>query len=311
MKIKFLTIFCLSIISAGPVLAFWRWNNKGKCNITLASSTIERLVEKYVPSSANNRESAASVLLLKESGDMEKTLYSKNANSAQAVASTQKIITAWVAIKYGNLDQSIQFLDTDLTYDLEGRRAIFPGTTTEINPGDNATLKQLINTLLIQSSNGAAQAIAHGVSNGNVRDFVNLMNQEVKFLLNNEDVNSYFQNPHGLTDIDDHYKFGDPEIKQLSTSNNMARLIGKIMGDSKFRQALVLSGISDAKIGQLIKVGSTKAAGNTIVVRIPYGSGCGEKGVSMAFFGESADDQFPRFFSLIKEIQNKIKNSLR
>ena len=202
-------------------------------------------------------------------------------------------------------------MDSDLSYDLEGGRAIFPGTAIEMNPGDHATLKQLISTLLLQSSNGAAQAIARGVAKENVRDFVTLMNQEVKFLLNDVDVNSYFQNPHGLTDTDDHYKFGDPEIKQHSTANNMARFIGKIMGDSKFRQALIISGIPDAKIGQLIKVGSTQAAGNTIVVRVPFGSGCGEKSVSMAFFGESGNNQFPRFYSLINEIQNEIKKSLR
>jgi len=234
MKIKLLIIFCLNIISVNPVLAFWPFSTP-KCIITIAPTTIDALVEKYVPIGANNRESAASVLSLSENGDIEKTLFSKNATNSQAVASTQKIITAWVAIKYGNLDQSIQFLDSDLSYDLEGVRALFPSTTTEINPGDTATLKQLIYTLLNQSSNGAAQAIAHGVGNGNVRDFVKLMNQEVKFLLNDTDVNSYFQNPHGLTDTDDHYKFGEPEVRQRSTASNMARFIGKIMGDSKFR----------------------------------------------------------------------------
>ena len=308
MKILFLAVLSLSFLSIES--AFARSTVVNGCSVTLSPERIGELVDWYVPRGSNGRGSAASVFAVDENGEVTQTLYMKNASVTQPVASSQKILTAWVASKYINFDQQIQFTETDLSYDKEGGRAVYPGTNRQVNPGEIVTVAQLMNSLLIQSSNGAANAIARAVSNGNVRNFVSLINQEVYSLLNNIDVHSYFQNPNGLTDTSSHYKFGNSNHRQESTTSNMARFIAKMMGDYKFRYAMNYSGVQGVSEGRLIKPGSTKAAGKTIVARIPL-AGCGNKGISMAFFGESSDDQFPKLYALINQLQTEINQSIR
>jgi len=309
MKILFLAVLSLSFLSTQNVFARGLTAANG-CNITLSPRRIAQLVNYYVPNGSNGRGAAASVFALDENGEVSQTLYMQNANVTQPVASSQKILTAWVASKYVNFDQQIQFTKDDLDYDVEGGRAVYPGTNRQVNPGDVVSVAQLMNSLLTISSNGAAHAIARAVSNGSVRNFVALINQEVGLLLNDNDVHSYFQNPNGLTDTSSHYKFAASNHRQESTTSNMARFIGKMMGDYRFKYAMNYSGVEGVAQGQLIKPGSTKAAGKTIVARVPL-AGCGNKGVSMAFFGDSSDNQFPRLYALINQLQNEINQSIR
>lgn len=120
-------------------------------------------------------------------------IYGKNIHGRLYPASTTKILTAIVALKYGNLQDRVTISQNAV--DLE------PGAATcNIAPGDVLTLEQLLYGLLLNSGNDAAIAIAEHIS-GSVEAFVKLMNGEAAKL---GATNSHFVNPHGLHD-ENHY----------------------------------------------------------------------------------------------------------
>ncbi len=276
------------------------------CRAPIDTATIQKLFRQYVPSGSNGRAPAGAFYHVDSRGELKVDLFSTSQHTRQAVASTQKILTAWLAVKYGRLSSKIKFSSLDLEFDLEGNRAIYPSTGKKVQVGESPKLSELLNTLLTQSSNGAAQAISRGVGK-TTQTFMHWVNQEVPTLLNNYDVRSYFQNPHGLTDSDAHYQFADANQKQLSTADNMARFIGKIMAQSNFRSALKFIGMPAAGDGVLLKNGSTQAAGKTIIGRLPLtNSGCSGHALAFALFGSKADNQFVLYNQLITNLYSHL-----
>ncbi len=120
-------------------------------------------------------------------------LYAKDVHERLAPASLTKILTAVVALKYGNTEDMITCTSevTNIDYD---------ATKIGLKPGDKLTLNQALHALLINSANDAAIAIAEHIS-GSVEAFSDLMNKEALAM---GATNSHFVNPHGLTD-NDHY----------------------------------------------------------------------------------------------------------
>ena len=123
-----------------------------------------------------------------------KMLYADNIYQKMYPASTTKILTALVALKYGNLDDvvTIGYNATHIT-EYEAKLCGFA-------EGDKITLKKLLYSFLICSGNDAGIAIAEHIS-GSVEKFAELMNKEAKSLGCS---GSNFVNPHGLHD-DNHY----------------------------------------------------------------------------------------------------------
>ncbi len=120
-------------------------------------------------------------------------LFSKNANEQLDPASLTKVMTAIVALKNGNLDDTLtassNVLITESGASLVG-----------IEPGDTMTLDQALHALLMPSGNDAAVMIAEYVA-GSVDAFVTMMNDEAQAL---GATNCHFMNPHGLTE-EEHY----------------------------------------------------------------------------------------------------------
>ena len=108
-------------------------------------------------------------------------------------ASTTKILTALIALKYGNLSDTIT---------ISKNATVFPtgASLAHLKEGDQITLEELLYGLLLPSGNDAAVAIAEYIS-GSVEEFANLMNSEAYSI---GATNSHFVNPHGLHD-DNHY----------------------------------------------------------------------------------------------------------
>ena len=119
--------------------------------------------------------------------------YAKDIFTRRSPASLTKIMTALVALKYGNPDDKITVTETAL--DIEVGSSV-----CDIKVGDTFSLKQLIYGMLIASGNDAAMMIAEHVG-GSVEQFVELMNMEAKELGCTQ---THFTNPHGLTDSE-HY----------------------------------------------------------------------------------------------------------
>ncbi|GLC32453.1 D-alanyl-D-alanine carboxypeptidase family protein [Clostridium omnivorum] len=118
-------------------------------------------------------------------------LYNKNAYMLVPMASTTKIMTALVALKYGDLDKKIE---------ISSKSAGIHGSTVGYKKNEQITLKELIFGLMLRSGNDAAIAIAEGIG-GDVEGFAKLMNEySAQIGL----CNTHFQSPHGL-DSDEHY----------------------------------------------------------------------------------------------------------
>ncbi len=123
----------------------------------------------------------------------EEVLYGRNIYKKIYPASTTKILTALVALKYGDLDDVVTVSKTATK---------FPPAASlcGIKEGDKLTLRELLYGLLIPSGNDAAVAIAEHIS-GSVENFAKLMNKEAYDI---GATHTHFVNPHGLHD-DNHY----------------------------------------------------------------------------------------------------------
>ena len=109
-------------------------------------------------------------------------------------ASTTKILTAYLTLKYGNLEDVVTVTDTAVSY-FEPE-----ATLCGLQAGDQLTLYDLLCGLVLASGNDNAVVIAEHLA-GSVEGFAEKMNQEALAL---GATHTHFTNPHGLHD-DDHY----------------------------------------------------------------------------------------------------------
>lgn len=125
--------------------------------------------------------------------EKEEVLYSYHVHDKLFPASTTKIMTAYLTLKYGNLDDvvTISSRATDFAWDEQ---------VCNLKTGDQVTLYDLLCGLILHSGNDCAVAIAEHIS-GSVEAFAELMNQEAYVL---GATNTHFVNPHGLHD-ENHY----------------------------------------------------------------------------------------------------------
>ena len=110
-------------------------------------------------------------------------------------ASTTKILTALVALENGNLSDTVTVAD-----EADSGKFAADEQTCGIKAGDQLTLEDLLNGLLLYSGNDNAVAIADYIA-GSTDKFAEMMNAEAKKLMA---TNSHFVNPSGLHD-DNHY----------------------------------------------------------------------------------------------------------
>lgn len=150
-------------------------------------------------------------------------LYEKNSEDLVPIASTTKIMTALVAIKYGELDKKLE---------ISSNAANIHGSTVGYKKGEQITLKELIYGLMLRSGNDAAIAIAEGIG-GSVEGFSKLMNE---YALHIGLTNSHYTTPHGL-DSEGHY----------STAYDLA-LVTAAAKDNKLFNEIVSTKDADGKL---------------------------------------------------------------
>jgi D-alanyl-D-alanine carboxypeptidase (penicillin-binding protein 5/6) len=125
--------------------------------------------------------------------DLNQILYDKNAHQRTAMASTTKMMTAIVAVRYGDLNMQIEVNEADLVGE----------ASMGIWAGEVLTLRALLYGLLMPSGNDAAMAIARSIgwregdtsAAQSVQRFVDLMNQTAREYQLRD---THFMNPHGL-----------------------------------------------------------------------------------------------------------------
>ena len=108
-------------------------------------------------------------------------------------ASITKIMTAILAVKYGNMDDTVTITEEDITLE-EGSQMV------GFAAGDTVTLDELFHGLLVYSGNDCAMAIARHIG-GTVEQFVEMMNNEARSL---GATGTHFISPHGLHN-ENHY----------------------------------------------------------------------------------------------------------
>ncbi len=134
--------------------------------------------------------SPACILMESNTG---KILYEKNAYESRFPASTTKIMTAILTVENCKL--------TDVA--TVSHNAIFSVPVSyshaSLQEGEELTIEQLLNVLLIPSANDAANVLAEHIS-GSVEEFANLMNEKAKEI---GCLNTHFTNANGVHD-DEH-----------------------------------------------------------------------------------------------------------
>ena len=113
-------------------------------------------------------------------------LHSKNANQKIYPASTTKVLTTIIAIE--NLD-----LTTPIVVTQTGIAIPWDSSRSYLEVGEVITVENLLYCTLLSSGNDAANMLGEAVS-GNIKDFVNLMNEKA---LEIGCTNTHFANAHG------------------------------------------------------------------------------------------------------------------
>lgn len=140
-----------------------------------------------------------------------RVLYALNADQPLPIASTTKLMTALLALERCELDEVVT---------ASPNASGVEGTSIYLGVGEQLTLYQMMQGLLIRSGNDAAIAIAEHVS-GSVEAFVALMNERAKEL----DADAHFVTPNGL-DADGH----------LCSANGLFRIAREAMRLEDFRE---------------------------------------------------------------------------
>lgn len=160
-----------------------------------------------------NIRAKSSILADPETGQV---FYERAADERAFPASTTKIMTALLVLKYCELDETETCLEEDM--DLE------PGSTPAgIKVGETLTIHDLLYCLLLPSGNEAANMLARHVA-GSVDNFVWMMNQEAIVL---GCTGTHFANPHGLHD-ENHY----------TTARDLYRIASEAMKDETFAEVV-------------------------------------------------------------------------
>lgn len=233
-------------------------------------------------------------------------LFSKNIYKKMYPASITKIVTALVALKYGNLDDTV-IVSYNASHITE-----YGAKLCGFKQGDKIKLEHLLYSFLICSGNDAGIAIAEHIS-GSVEAFSNLMNDEMKAL---GAVHSHFTNPHGLHD-DKHYTTPYDlylVFHELMKNETFLDIINQSHYKAKFRDAdgkkktmtfystdRYLLGRASAPEGVTVvggKTGTTSNAGSNLILYTKNADG--NDYISLVMKAEYADSLYEQMNYLLK-----------
>ena len=137
--------------------------------------------------------------------DTGRILFGKNDNEVMPMASTTKIMTLLGTLEHADLDEIVEVSE---------RAASMPDVQLHIREGERYRLQDLCYSLMLESHNDSAVAIAEHVG-GTVEGFAAMMNQKAKHL---GCYHTYFITPNGLDAEDEHGKHS-------TTARDLARIM--------------------------------------------------------------------------------------
>ncbi len=143
--------------------------------------------------------------------DSGRVLYEKNGYEPMPMASTTKIMTLIVALENGNLEEETV---------ISNYAAKMPKVHLGVREGESYYLKDLLYSLMLESHNDSAVAIAEKVG-GSVEGFASMMNQKARDL---ECFDTYFITPNGLDAVVTG-KTGEVQKTHSTTAKDLARIM--------------------------------------------------------------------------------------
>jgi D-alanyl-D-alanine carboxypeptidase (penicillin-binding protein 5/6) len=143
--------------------------------------------------------SKAAVLMDADSG---RVLYNKNGYEILPMASTTKIMTLILALEYGDLTDTVT---------VSGYAASMPQVRLGMRKDEEYRLVDLLYSLMLESHNDSAVAIAEHISGG-VEEFAKLMNDKA---IEIGCENTYYITPNGL-DAEENEKFHSTTARDLA-----------------------------------------------------------------------------------------------
>lgn len=148
--------------------------------------------------------------------DTGRILFAKNAEEERAMASTTKIMTLLVALEQGNWEEEVLISEN---------AARQPDVQLNVCTGEKYKLKDLLFSLMLESHNDAAVAIAEHIG-GSVKGFAALMNEKAKEL---SLCHTHFVTPNGLDGEDE-------GGKHRTTAAELARILSYCITESPQRE---------------------------------------------------------------------------
>lgn len=175
-----------------------------------------------------------------------RVLYAKNADQPRPVASTQKLVTALVAMDTGNIDKRVTISADDTRCE---------PTKLYLKPGEVHSRRELLKVLMVKSANDVGRALARDIA-GSQEGFSAMMNRKAASLGMR---NSRFLNPHGL-----------PAEGQYSTARDIA-----IASRAAWHNPTIRSMTSMKSVTFRHSDGRVKTLENTnkLLKRVPYCDG--------------------------------------
>ncbi len=156
--------------------------------ILLSSITLQYSTIVYAEEEPQNLYALSACLMDADSG---RVLFEKAGYEKMAMASTTKIMTLLIALEYGNMEDIVTISDY---------AASMPDVQLNIRAGESYYLKDLLFSLMLESHNDVAVAIAEHIG-GSVEGFASLMNGKAHAL---GALHTNFVTPNGL-DAEEHY----------------------------------------------------------------------------------------------------------
>ncbi len=238
------------------------------------------LITPKVSAVAESALSAKSAILI--NARTNEVVYEKNAYEKRGMASTTKIMTALLAIENGDLNKTVVARDEDVRIE---------GTSIGLKDGDRISLEALVQGMLLESGNDAANVTA-GVIGKSREGFVSLMNRKAKEIGMES---TCFKNPSGLTEeghfstafdmaILGSYAIKNKTFRDICSLSSVRASYGNPEYQRTFKNHNKLLNSVEGAFG--IKTGFTKASGRCLV------SACERNGVTLVAVTLSAPDDW-------------------
>jgi D-alanyl-D-alanine carboxypeptidase len=239
----------------------------------------------------------------------QRVIVQKNVYEQLYPASITKVMTALLAVKYADLDETVTV----------GQETVITeagASLANLKPGDTLTLRQLLYGLMLPSGNDAGAAIAVHMA-GSMEAFAEQMNQEARRI---GATGTHFVNAHGLNDPEHYTTAYDlylmfhealkyPEFREIihtaSYTADYTDANGEAVSQTWNNSNKYLSGEREMPEGLSViggKTGTTKAAGYCLLMASEDESG--DDYISVILKSDSREHLYDSMTNIIQKIHN-------